>query len=346
MLSPENRQFMIENLQDSLRLVRHLMEFQVEDFARSLGVSCQTIKDLETKKLKMSPLQYIAIAALADNYFANHEDRLPKFKAIIDSDGKNYDAQYETSFSENSLLRRWFEDFISPENFPAVANLTEDLEGLPPELEKLMQLVDDYKIFLDAKTLLAEHVGYFVENLTDALKAAHKKIIIPLRSIEELKPEVSPNDFEKVIALIQEMRVNNVAQVFGEDSDPNFYLTIFAVFERLREKYRLCLITPDEYLAYRILILNEGEFIVDEMNQLGKLQEFVIQPAFLEGGEFRFYDTEILAEKFEGKTEPVHINPEYLRTGWFSFQYEDEEKEVPPEKNRTKTDKFRTWEEV
>lgn len=135
----------------------------------------------------MSPLQYIAIAALADNYFMNHDDKLEKFKEIIDSDGKNYDTQYETSFSENSLLKCWFEDFISPKDNE------EDFAQNQKE-NNLLELVQNYKVFLDAKILLGIDAGYFVENLTAALAGTSENIIIPLRSIEERKAEVTPED--------------------------------------------------------------------------------------------------------------------------------------------------------
>ena len=326
MVSQETRQFMIENFQDSLRLVRHLMGFKIEDFAKSIGVTCQIINELETKKIKMSPLQYIAIAALADNYFMNHADRLEKFKEIIDSDGKNYDTQYETSFSENSLLKRWFEDFIFPQD---------NKQDLVPNEEEnyLLKLVKDYKVFLDAKTLLGIDAGYFVENLTAALAGTSENIIIPLRSIEELKVEVTPVELDKVLYLIRKMQLNGVAKIFGDETDSDFYLTIWAAFERLHEKYKLCLITPNEYLAYRILALKKNE--TDD-------RKFIIKPAFLDDGEFTFYDVELLEEKFEDRRKPVPLDIKNIPNCWdFDSDTEEEEKEVTPEDK-----KLSTWEEL
>lgn len=347
MLSQEKRQFIIENLQDSLRMVRHLMEFNIEDFADAIGVTVQTINDLETKKLKMLPLQYIAIAALADNYFMNHEDKLENFKEIIDSDGKNYDAQYETSFRDNSLLKRWFEDFIFPQDNE------EDLVTNEEE-NYLLKLVQDYKVFLDAKTLIYEDAEKFVENLTLALAGTSEYIIIPLRSIEELQAEVTPEEFDKVLALITKMQTLGVAKIFGDETDTDFYLTIWAVFERLREKYNLCLITPNEYLAYRILLLREKEpnntatdDLLEDLLEL-KPEEFIVEPAFLDNGKIRFYNDEILTEKFEDREKTVHLDIKNIPNCWdFNSDTEDEEKEVPPEdKNTSETKKFSTWEEL
>jgi len=106
------RQLMIENLQDSLRLVRHLMKFSVENFAEAIGTTPEVITELESKKSKLSTTQYIALAALIDNYFAQNAEHFSTLKKILDSDGKNYGAEYETAFRDDSLLKRWFEDFV------------------------------------------------------------------------------------------------------------------------------------------------------------------------------------------------------------------------------------------
>ena len=306
------------------------MEFKVEDFAESIGVTCQVINELETKKIKMSPLQYIAIAALADNYFMNHTDKFYKFKEIIDSDGKNYDDQYETSFTEDSLLKRWFEDFIHTQN---------NKEDFVPNEEEnyLLKLARDYKVFLDAKVLIGIEAEYFIENLIVALSGNSEKIIIPLRSLEELKTEVTPDKLNKILYLIQEMQTLGVAQIFGDETDSDFYITICEVFERIREKYKICLITQNEYLAYRILALRK--------NEVGE-REFIIRPAFLDDGELTFYDIELLEDKFEdgAKSNPFTLNPENIL---LDSDTDAEEKDVPAEDEITiETKKFSTWEEL
>lgn len=297
------RQIMIENFQDSLRLVRHLMNFSVEDFAAALGVTSQTVNQLEAKKIKMSATQYLAIAALTDAYFANHEELLPKLKAVIDSDGKSYGEDYETSFRGNSLLQRWFEDFITfddaTENFPATDEFFDDEDDDSDEEdfpdEELWDLVQEYKIFLDAETLLAEDAEEFVENLTAALEAAEVKAIIPLRSIEQLQDAANQNaglqdKISQAMLLIKRLQTSGVLQIFGEKTDPDFHDTITGVFERFKSKYSLCLITPNEKLAREILSLNDSD---DE-------DDFEIAACFVEDGLINFYhEEEIFAEDFD-----------------------------------------------
>ena len=100
------RQLMIENMQDSLRLVRHLMKFDVEEFAGAIGVPVQTLNELETKKIKMSATQYIATAALTDNYFAQNAEHFTTLKAILDGDGKNYGAEVQRSTADVKAYSR------------------------------------------------------------------------------------------------------------------------------------------------------------------------------------------------------------------------------------------------
>ena len=298
------RQLMIENLQDSLRLVRHLMEFGVEEFAEAIGVTRQTVNNLETKKTKMSATQYIAIAALVDNYFAQNERMLPALKAILDSDGKDYGEEYETAFRGDSLLRRWFEDFI---DFPDDEELTDnDFEDFSDDNENpLWDLAQDYKIFIDAELLKTAAADDFVFDLMAALDFAEGKAVIPLRSIEQLKAETTPEEFAQATDFIQQMNEHEVLQIFGEETDSDFRNTILTVFERFRNKYHLCLITPDESLAREVLKLNHAE------DALG------IAAAFVEDGMLKFYVDEELSEEEVTAEEqkPVADKPDTF-SGW------------------------------
>ena len=380
MLNQKNRQLMIENLQDSLRLVRHLMKFGNEQFAEAIGETRQIINDLESKKIKMSPTQYVAISALIDSYFENHEDMLFELKTIIDSDGKNYEEEYETSFKDNSLLKRWFEDFIDHEvNSEADTEIDSEIDSetdseinsegeevsfKDDNIEKFLtetgidllfsELAAKYKIFLDVKTFLSSDAKYFFKNLaielTDApeeiIEYFGSKIIVPMRSIEELRSEASADEFEDIVLLVKKLQNIGIVKIFGEETDSDFYLTIYAVFEKLREKYDLCLITPNEYLAYRILPLRKNRY--DE-------REFAVETAFFKNGELYFYDIEDLEKKFEDRGENRNtdrskvsqfvLDPEYMRSEFdFGLDAEDEEKEIPnKDENKPVNNKFQDW---
>ena len=61
------RQRMVETMQVSLKQIRQVLGFGVQEFGDLIGLTRQTINNLETQKNKMSSIQYIAICAVIDN---------------------------------------------------------------------------------------------------------------------------------------------------------------------------------------------------------------------------------------------------------------------------------------
>ena len=56
----------IERLQDNLALIRKAGGWSAEEFGDMIGVTKQTISNLENKKTPLSKTQYIAIRAVLD----------------------------------------------------------------------------------------------------------------------------------------------------------------------------------------------------------------------------------------------------------------------------------------
>lgn len=135
----------------------------------------------------------------------------------------------------------------------------------------------------------------FVKFLTAALLDAEKKIIVPLRSIEEL--DAGGRQEKKFLA---QMQAAGVLQIHGEETDPDFRDTILSVFEKFRGKYRLCLITLNEELAQEILRLNDSAE-----------DGFEIAAGFFDEGEFKFYE-------LYGEPEPNYIPSEEME-GWLEL---------------------------
>lgn len=270
MPNQEARQMMIDNLQDSLRLIRHLMELSVEEFADAIGVTRQTVNNLENKKTKMSAIQYIAIAALIDNCLVHDRRRLAALKAILDSDGKDYGAEYDTAFRDDSLLKRWFED------------VTDRRESYINPDDKLTTLARDYKIFLDAAILTTDDAKIFVDELTAAFKTVDTKFIVPLRSIEEVQTYMPETKYRQALRFISTLRAAGVLKINGEDSDPDFHDTMLKVFKNFYGTYNLCLITADEQLAGEVLQMNFDD------------GDKKICAGYVDAGKFKFYDADEL----------------------------------------------------
>lgn len=56
----------IAKLQDNLPLIRNAGGWSAEEFGNMIGVTKQTVRNLETKKTRLSKTQYIAIRAVLD----------------------------------------------------------------------------------------------------------------------------------------------------------------------------------------------------------------------------------------------------------------------------------------
>ena len=64
----------ISKLQDSLSMIRKAGGWSAEEFGNMIGVTKQTISNLENKKTPMSKTQYIAIRAVLDYEMAERPD--------------------------------------------------------------------------------------------------------------------------------------------------------------------------------------------------------------------------------------------------------------------------------
>lgn len=251
----EARQALIENFQISMKAIRLLMGYSIVELAEYVGVTRQTINNLETGKSKMSATQFLSIAAVVDNYITTNGDMYQAIAAILDGNGKKSVNRYDTSFSGFSLVRRWFLLF---ERVGAV--VTPD-GGCSLDATQVQQMVRGYKIFLDDTVLLSDKAEEFLHFWADYLIEENGKLILPLRSIEQIQERAQDSTYSqqavKALQLLNWMQQKNLVQIRGEESDANLRDTILSVFLKFRGIHRLCLITQDETFAAEVLRLNE-----------------------------------------------------------------------------------------
>lgn len=74
----------IERLQDNLLLIRRAAGWTAEDFGERIGVTRQTINNLEAKRNKLTKTQYIAIRAVLDAEMAESPDDTEMIKYLLD----------------------------------------------------------------------------------------------------------------------------------------------------------------------------------------------------------------------------------------------------------------------
>ena len=77
------RQRMVDAMQASLKQIRQVLGFGVQEFGDLIGLTRQTINNLETQKNKMSLTQYIAVCAVIDNYVKDKPELLPILSTIL-----------------------------------------------------------------------------------------------------------------------------------------------------------------------------------------------------------------------------------------------------------------------
>ena len=74
----------IERLQEHLLLIRRAVGWTAEEFGDRIGVTRQTINNLEAKRNKLNKTQYIAIRAVLDAEMAASPDDTEMLKCLLD----------------------------------------------------------------------------------------------------------------------------------------------------------------------------------------------------------------------------------------------------------------------
>ena len=157
--------------------------------------------------------------------------------------------------------------------------------------EQAKKIMEEYcrnwKIFIDTCSLLHFSSDEFWMNIIPMLHAYKKKVIIPLRSVEELEKHSKNTENVKLakksqlcIKQINQLVEAGYVDIRGEKTD-NFADNVFqVVFTKFRMNYNLLLITQDNDLAKDILRLNENRSVkakevkVNRINKYGFLSEF------------------------------------------------------------------------
>lgn len=252
-----SRQAMIDKLQMSLKAIRNIMGFSAQELGEFIGVTRQTINNLETGKSKMNPMQYVSLSAVIDNYVSTHEEILSAMETIIATNGNKQNKDNISSFHNSSLLKRWFTCFG---DFNDIGFSVGENAYVANRSTLLNNLISSYKVFIAADSLMSEGIDSFMSALGDSLSVAKAKIIVPLRVVEQVQQsltviETSSQAF-KALKIMNDLQRRGVAELRGESGDTNPQDTIVSVFAKFRSMHRLCLITQDESFASEITRLN------------------------------------------------------------------------------------------
>ena len=75
----------IERFDAIFPLVRKAVGWSAEEFGDKIGVTRQTISNLENKRIKVSKTTYIAMRFVLDEEMENHPDETEMLKVVLDS---------------------------------------------------------------------------------------------------------------------------------------------------------------------------------------------------------------------------------------------------------------------
>lgn len=251
------RQRKVATMQISLKQIRQVGNISVQDFSEIVGLSRQSINNLESSKVKMSHMQYIAVCAVIDHLSEAQPELVPIIRAILNSNDTLYDSEIYGELPSGSFVKDWFN------SFPADSRVT----SADPDI--VTDLIRNYKVFLDDTALCEMNRGQAVD-LVNGFSNASKHFIVPLVAVEMLQRRLVNGNLEddgkssettgKLASLalnnLSVMQIRGVVEIRGDNDDYSIASTLASVFIKFRGIHRLALITQNRRLAMQILGYN------------------------------------------------------------------------------------------
>lgn len=247
------RQRMIDTMQISLKQIRQVLNLGVQEFSDIVGLTRQSINNLESSKSKMSTVQFVAICAVIDHFIESQPELMQVIVSILNSNDTLHDNCVFDNLSSNSLLKKWFSCF--PDDSKVIVSYDDIVDDM----------VENYKIFLDDTALCEIMDKNQLALLISKMHQSSKRFIIPLRVVDSIQNRLLNESISTIGAARKGMTNLNsfqelgICEIRGEQSDVNIITTLVSVFVKYKIVYRLALITQNKKLAETILTLNNDE---------------------------------------------------------------------------------------
>ncbi len=276
------RQKMIDSMQSSLRQVRQILGLGVQELSDLVGLTRQTLNNLECKKSRMSAAQYLAVCAVIDYYTRDKPEQYAAIQTILSLGDTEERGTFFPSAQNSSLLKNWFLCF------PDDSKITDAFSGdkkiiSPREFEGIAY---SHKIFVDDTILGQEGFGSWIQQVSETMRECGNRFLIPLKVIENMQSGIlssaplSAEFYQRGMRVLTAMQQSGLIEIRGERSDVNMIGTFVFVFAKFKHTNRLALLTQNEKLARQILALNN--------DVLGGFPIYVAQ--FAEGVGLREWD--------------------------------------------------------
>ena len=255
------RQRMIDTMQNSLKQVRQVLGFGVQEFSDIVGLTRQSINNLETKKNKMSATQYVAICAVVDYCTKEKPELLQVLSTILSTNDTVDNGTVFSSIESGSLLKKWFLCF--PDESKIAGIFHEKSNSI--KQENFNCVANSYKIFLDETILCEEGFGDWIEKVTEVMNGNHNKFLVPLKVVESIQGKIVSSEpivvehAQRGLNLLMRMQQQDMVDIRGEKGDVNVVSTFISVFAKFKCVNRLALLTQNEKLAKQIMYLNNDD---------------------------------------------------------------------------------------
>lgn len=252
------KQKMIDTMQLSLKQIRQVLGFGVQEFGDLIGLTRQSINNLESRKNQMSAIQYVAICAVIDNCTKDKPELLSVLSTILRSNESEQESGVFETIENGSLLKKWFLCF--PDDSKIIG--FPQTESSVIEYTDFGNIADSYRVFLDQTVFLEDGFLNAIQPLISAMKDKGNKFIVPLKVIEAIQYQMMSADGEEAknaqcgMNLLMGMQKEDLVEIRGEKSDINIISTFVSVFAKFKCVNRLALVTCSSKLANQVDSLN------------------------------------------------------------------------------------------
>ncbi len=249
----ELRQRMIYVMQSSLRSVRQVLGLGVQEFGDTIGLTRQSINNLENGKSRMNTAQFVAVCAVLDYFTELQPDLMPVVKSILNANDISQENAVFSNVEGNSFLKKWFLCFPSNSKVITMA-----------DTNMIRELSENYKIFLDNTALCEMKEENQTESLMEYMEQSGNRFIIPVLAADEIHNRFTTEHDEYSrhgIEMLTKLQKRQLVEFRGEKNDIRLTATLKSVFIKFKMIHRLALITQNRKLAEAILSLNDDSEI-------------------------------------------------------------------------------------
>ena len=240
---------LLDFLQQHLRQIRSICNWSGSEMAEILGVSRQTVSNIETCKTKLQPSLYLAIGAMLEKRCRQS----PILKEYLDVCFTRFPSSLSNPgdgpVTADTLTEHWFSTFLK--QFSKTVTVYEP-SGILLSNDLMLSICRNCKILLCHGILLHEHRLACVEELCKMARQQGNSPILPYRSFREMEAQLSHDCAQRIQRLVD----TKLLLVYGRNDDPPLNMLAVKLFFSLSKKYRLAFITDDGNFANDLQLLN------------------------------------------------------------------------------------------